>query len=108
MRTAPVPTPNSLHGRERRFDEMWMGGQAQVVVRGQADHGLAVDHRVDGLRRAHLAQRPVEVLGAQLVEFVAQVAERVGTHLSCTDQPSCGSRTILPAWPEATRSKAFA
>ena len=65
-------------GVGRRLDQPGVRVQPQVVVRGEADHLPPVDRHARPVRRAHHAQRPVEVGGSQLVELGRQVGEGVG------------------------------
>ena len=107
-------------GLQRRLDEVRMRGQAEVVVRRQADDRLAVD------RPCATACGPVmtrsgryRFLALELVELVVQVGEgiarssrgissAVGLRPLLSLAPPAGRRTTLPAWPAATRSKACA
>ena len=56
--------PEVARRRDRRFLELGVRGEAQVVVRGEVDQLLAVDHDLGRLGRAQHAHRPVEVLAA--------------------------------------------
>ena len=92
-----------------RGDEMRMGSQAEVVVRREADDRPPVDRRVHRLGAGHDAQWPIEVLGAQLVGLLTEIGERIGAGdrlRGSHAHASWGSRTILPACPDATRSNA--
>ena len=102
------PDAQVAGGPERRLDEVGVRGEAEVVVRGEADDGAAVHDRARRLRAAHDAQRAVEGLRLQVGDLIAQVGQGVGSvgRRAHRAHPSCGSRTTLPACPAATRSNA--
>ena len=55
-----------------------MVGEAQVVVRGQADEPSVVDRHDRALGAAHHAQRAVQVVRSERREFVVEEGQRVG------------------------------
>ena len=55
-----------------------MVGQAQVVVRRQADEATVVDRHDGALGAAHHAQRAVQVVRSERREFVVQEGQWVG------------------------------
>ena len=72
VRTAPDPTPYLRVGLERRFAQLGMRGQPQVIVRREVDDMLAVDR---GLRRLLILQHAQLKVRAFLFEFVHLVGE---------------------------------
>ena len=66
-------------GGQGRLDQMRMGGQAQVVVGGEADDRPTVHDRVRRLPSVEDPHRAVEGLGAQVVDLVVEVGEGIGS-----------------------------
>ncbi len=89
-------------------------GQAQVVVRGEADDLAAIDRADRTLGRGQLAQGPVEVAGAQLGQLVGQEGQRVGAGAahprlagaSCVGHQRLQSMMTLPESPDRATEKA--
>ena len=74
-----------LDRRQRGRAETRVVGQAEVVVRGQADQPPVVDRHDRPLGRAHDPERPVELARPEVVELLGEEGERVG---------SCGAAVI--------------
>ena len=80
VRTEPEPTPSSLDRVDRARLQRRMGGQPEIVVRGEIDDRAAVDDGAGRLLAGQLAQRAVEALRAEGVEFGGEIGERIRAH----------------------------
>ena len=93
-----APDAELAHRAERRLAQARMVGQAQVVVRRQADQASLVDGHDGTLGAAHDAQRPVEVPLAKLRQLVVEEGQRIGHVVQ--------SMMTLPESPDRAAAKA--
>ena len=73
---------------QRRFAQLGMRGQSQIIVRREVDDFLAVESADGRLLVVEHAQLEVRALGLEFVELVGEVGERVGA--------GCGGHGSLP------------
>ncbi len=78
VRTAPLPGTEFADGRRRRVAHPAVMGQAEVVVRGEADQATVVDRHDRALGGRHHPQRAVEMALAERGHLVGQEGERIG------------------------------
>ena len=65
-------------GLEGRLAQLGMSRQAEVIVRGQIDHVLAVEGALRGLLVLEHAQFEMRALGFEFIELIGEVRKRIG------------------------------
>ncbi len=68
-----------LSGLQRRFAQLGMGGQAEVIVRREVDHFLPVECADGGLLVIKYAQFEVSALLFEVVQLIGEIGKRVNT-----------------------------
>ena len=95
VRTAPDPTPKSRTAARAASRSRRVVGQAEVVVRGQADQPLVVDRDDRALGRRHDPQRAVEVAFAERGDLVVEERERICVAWSSVVVPGWRDRIVV-------------
>ncbi len=93
MRTAPDPTPNFRVASKRRFAQLGMRGQSQVIVGGEIDDLLAVKRTDRRLLIIEHAELEMCALGFEFVELIGQVRERIRASRASHE---CLGKVFLP------------
>ena len=65
---------------ERALAQLGMGGQAEIVVRRQVDHGFVIDRRVSLLLAIENPQIAVKLLFLEGLELLSKVGQWVSAH----------------------------
>src|SRR5580658_7925440 len=63
---------------QRRFAQLWMRREAEVIIRGKVDHALAVESTKRRLLVVQHAQLEVGALGLEFVKLIGQERKRIG------------------------------
>ena len=107
VRTAPLPDAELADGRERGLAQPRVVGQAEVVVRREADQPAVVDRDDRALRRRHDPERPVEVAFPERGDLVVEEAR--GDRLSSSGvvrHVTVQSMMTLPESPDRAAANA--